>query len=219
MDRTQLDEVIQLEKTSEEVNDAFFIYRVNAELQLLISQLQYFQSIAAISLAGISILLATGSISQSFWWISAAVVAVVLIIYISTSVREIIDSKANELVETSDHLNQTHQELIDKLREVERTGEINDYKVYLKNLTRRMKSEPVPPSYDGEIVVFLFLINIFLSLVAFINEFIIIQGACALIATLILISISFCLSFISWNRKLSRAVSVFIDKIMKKFVS
>lgn len=205
-------------KTSQEFLDRFFEFRQNARIQLLSNQLQHFQSIAGISLAIIAALLATGSIAISLWWILTGSAALLLVIYASAHTREANDSWDKGLNKEEKSLNQIHEDLEKVILNAVKFDSYSIYESYVMD-----KGKPAPtnpsPSYAGEIAVFLFLITIFLGIVALIDKHIHIGNLLALPLVLGGILLCFTVSTCDWNLALTERISRFLDRILRKPVS
>ncbi len=205
-------------RISQEFQNHFFEFRQNARTQLLSNQLQYFQSIAGISLAVIGVLLATGSVAVSLWWILTGVVALLLVVYASTHTREANDSWDKGLNHEEKSLKQAHQDLEKVISQAIQADDFSTYESHVLSKGSQTSVEP-RPSYAGEIAVFLFLLTIFFGTVAFISEYIHVGILSALLFASGGIFLCFAVSMGDWNLAMTERVSYFLGRILKKPIS
>jgi hypothetical protein len=213
MEQKERDFLARQYNTVCELEHEFFLFKENTKVQLLSNQLQYFQSLAGIALAIIAILFGTKLIHFSICWLLAAITALLLIIYVSTNVRE-----SNDRLDKS--LNNDQLSLTQKRKEVEdiifSAIDQNDLSIFHSYINRSFEVEDSETSYSGEIAIFLFLLMIFWCMLAFIFHEFSVPYYLAILLTAIGIFFCFIFSMFDWNLKMTEFMSRYLHVYLKK---
>lgn len=202
-------------RIAQEWQDEFFRFKQNTRIQLLSNQQQYFQSLGGIGLAVISILFATQIITVSVWWFLAGLTGLVLVAYVSTHVRELNDNEAKGLNKEEEAMTQKYEQIEAKVLEAWKSDDPSIYSSYLMQKAP-IEGENPEISYAGEIAVFLFLLMVFWSMLAFLVAKV--SLSCLPLSLVVFggIILCFALAMGDWNLKITGKVSRLIHRILKK---
>lgn len=191
----------------------FFHFHVNTKEQLLLGEFQLFQSLATISLAFIAIALGTKSFAPTIWWFLTTFFSMILLIFVTTFIRETIDAEANGLEETEAVLKTKKDEIASKVQE---SFENDDFSIYENHLmaTREPLGTPLQ-SYAGEVAVFLFLNTLVFGFLAILDSSLDLSLIPIVCIAFVCLTFSSVVSFSDWNLKLISRISRAITILLK----
>ncbi len=187
------------------IRDDFFSFQIQTKVQLLLSQLQFSQSLGGISLALLAIGAGTQTIELSLWSLLSIGFAFVLLIYSSSLYREIIDLQVRDLDEADILLRKTQDKIETKVIESLQKNNFSIYLTYLgEEIKNRTKTQPHSLQL-GEIVVLLFLNTLGFGLLSILNPEINCFFRLAVVALVLLVT--YLLSFKNWSYPLTKMLS------------
>lgn len=199
------------------MRDEFYLYRAQTSVQLLTSQLQFLQSLAAVTLALVAIVVGLGKFEISIFFTLSGSFALALILYVSAYTREIIDLEDKKLLKTEKLLEGESKAIRAKVAEAQSHNNEN----ILIDYVNKKKETPVDMNerlnYAGEISMLLFHCSVIFCVIAiyfsyfphieYSNTYTVIGVVC----------LSFMLSFLNWSATATDALSkVFSIKFTKK---
>jgi len=175
------------------LRDEFFSFHVNTKVQLQVSQLQFFQSLAGITLAFVAVVVGIGRFEPNIYFLCSGVLSMLLIIYIATHTRETIDQWDAGLEDTENELKDQESELLKQLR----GGEVGN--LLQVQETNTLVVEKAPLSYAGEISMFLFSSSVLFCAVAVFYALGYSVTTSPDLTYIFVICSSFLISFRNWN--------------------
>ncbi len=188
-------------------------FEIQTTVQLFLAQLSFFQTSANIATALVGIGIATTFIKLSVFSICSLVSFLLLILYISSYVREVIDSETNLLFINRRLVFEKTEEGIAKGREAIKSKDFDAFFDYVKGQLKKEKDDKKFLKYTGEITNFLFIFGLLIGFSAliydswqFFRDFSIL-----FFSTIIILSVS--ISFLDWGQK----VTIYLSKLFNWF--
>jgi membrane protein implicated in regulation of membrane protease activity len=192
------------------LKDQFFNFDLSTRVQLLVSQMQFFQVIASVAIALSGILLSLEVIQLNWWLVLSGIASIFLLIFASSYTRETIDSQDKDLKQVGKDLNERQEILIKKIFETKEKGDFKIFQTYIDGERKNgAKPKNQIPQYTGKVVMFIFLMSIFLGITSVLSTeyHCIFQGVMSPVIFMGLMTLSIMLSTKDWGGGLVRFIS------------
>jgi hypothetical protein len=187
----------------------FHEYASNYRNQLRLTQINAYRNTASLIIAVISVGYITENIVNNLFFIISFVIALFIFFLTISYFRESIDSEGNGLTTAWEDLNNSHnrfrEKIFESIQKDDRT--ILEQHVLFKE---PKKDEKVPLDYSGEIIVFLLYSSILFLISSYF--FACINNLFILTSILIILLVSYELSFKDWSFVLMGKLNQFLDK-------
>lgn len=211
MEQWQREHILEQLNKSIEFKHEFFVFKEEAKVQLVSNQFQYFQTLAAIGFAAAALIVGTNSLKLTIWWFLMGVSAVLLLLFTSSSVRELNDLHANRLETEDEGLEKIHRKLEAASKEALAR---DDFNIFVERMRPETNAVPEKQSYAGEIAVFLLFLTLTFGLLGAADQFA--SGLKIYLFAPAAIVSAFLLAFLDWNLYLSDTLSRLLDFVLRK---
>lgn len=199
------------------LKDQFFGFDLYTRIQLVVSQMQFFQVVASVAIALSGILFSLKIIELNWWLVLSAAGSIFLLILASAYTRETIDSQDKDLKQVEGDFNKHQKTLYEKINETRQKGDFKIFQDYVAGeVDKKEKINKQIPQYTGEIVMFVFLMSIFLGITSvLVTEYhCVFEGVRSIIVFFFLVILAILLSVKNWSGALIKFISKRISEVL-----
>lgn len=198
------------------------LFQTEVKFQALLSQIQFFQTLCTIILAVIALIFGVKEFagdyntSLNIWFYLAVIPCLICLIYVSSLVREVTDRVDRQVREGEQIIDADFEEQRSKITEAITTDDFSKWTKYIhkKNEDSKKKNTSEQLFYTGEIVIFLFNVCIFSSIIYISNIWhkLDIIGNAGMILVVIISSL---ILIQEWSLGTTGKISLLVEKIKK----
>ncbi len=199
-ERKQKEYLKSIADGSFDMKQKFFDFKLQTTISLTLSQLQFFQFISGLVLAIASISFGLDYIKPDIFLLYPCLFATFLLIITTSFTREIIDIQLNGLEVAEEVVNNAHDKIMEKLTESINEKSIDPMIKFSEEQISKEKQKKHEVLLSGEIIVFLFFNTVF-------SFFTLITHRHSLLILLVVMTLSYFLSFKNWSLGLLKYLS------------